>query len=297
LKFLQKIFYFFYLFFILNYIFYIDDFSLNNFNSNSNNDNDNYNDNEFNNCNLNPFFPFNSFNDLYKKNFDLNLDLDLNNEIKLDHMFNLDPDLNLNLEINLELQEKPKIKNENIFYITKIKKNEIRKKKEIKAYINKVKINKYNNNNKSLFNINDNVNDKYNNNKIEKENLINYPNSLINISKEVSDYLKKKTNLHIKYLNERVFSKIKKTDKISEKNIQRRVYDAINVMCAIGLLNKEKGSLYYKDEFYFRKNLKEKINANEIIKEELYKKEINVNQKLLELIKIYIKVNFNFIFF
>ena len=56
----------------------------------------------------------------------------------------------------------------------------------------------------------------------ENENSITYPNSLISISKDVCEYLKEKGYVHTKYLNERVISKIKHSEKISEKNIQRR---------------------------------------------------------------------------
>ena len=37
----------------------------------------------------------------------------------------------------------------------------------------------------------------------------------------------------------------RKNDKTNQKNIQRRVYDAINVMCAVGIINKNKQEIKF----------------------------------------------------
>lgn len=71
-------------------------------------------------------------------------------------------------------------------------------------------------------------------------------NSLINISKEVYKYIKnckqtKGTDVTNHILN--ILSS--KGNKLNYKNIQRRVYDAINVMNAIGIISKDKGLINY----------------------------------------------------
>lgn len=124
----------------------------------------------------------------------------------------------------------------------------------------------------------------------EKSENVLCPNSLISISKDVYELLKEKGIINTKYLNERIFSKIKNTENISEKNIQRRIYDAINVMNAIGLIVKDKGNLSFQGERGFVENFCGKRNKNERISEELYKKEISINQKLQEIFVLHTKV-------
>ena len=71
--------------------------------------------------------------------------------------------------------------------------------------------------------------------------------SLICISKLVFEYLKNiiyttgnEVTEHIKNILQS-----KKNDQLNQKNIQRRVYDAINVMCAIGLIKKNKQKIQF----------------------------------------------------
>jgi len=56
----------------------------------------------------------------------------------------------------------------------------------------------------------------------------------------------------------------KKNVEITYKNIQRRVYDAINVISAVGLISKRKSNLVYDGVFqiYETKSL-EKITVNQ----------------------------------
>lgn len=184
------------------------------------------------------------------------------------------------------------IKRENVrkkvFNISKIKKNNLKKKKEIQEYLHSNEFITPHNKAKVLKQENSGTNESFSNEEIE--NSTTYPNSLISISKDVGEYLKEKGLVQTKYLNERVISKINNSEKISEKNIQRRVYDAINVMNAIGLINKEKGCLQYLGENGFRKNNLENVRPGEKISEEIFKKEIDINQKLQELLIIYTKV-------
>jgi hypothetical protein len=82
-------------------------------------------------------------------------------------------------------------------------------------------------------------------------------NSLISISKHLFRFMKSKKSVSGKI----VFSQLLKATQfilkhisqedsnISFKNIQRRVYDAINVMTAIGLITKDKASLNYDGVF------------------------------------------------
>ena len=85
-------------------------------------------------------------------------------------------------------------------------------------------------------------------------------NSLISISKEVYKFIKQKHYTKGSDVTNHILDVLSsKKAKLNYKNIQRRVYDAINVMCAIGLINKEKGNITFisNDE----KNSKnEKIN-------------------------------------
>ena len=79
--------------------------------------------------------------------------------------------------------------------------------------------------------------------------------SLIGISKLVFEYLKNVTYTTGNEVTEHIKNKLqlKKKCQINQKNIQRRVYDAINVMCAVGLIHKNKQKIQF-----LNKNLKEK---------------------------------------
>ena len=134
-----------------------------------------------------------------------------------------------------------------------------------------------------------------------------HKHSLIGISKLVFDYLKtivyttgNEVTDHIKNM-----LKSKKNDQLNQKNIQRRVYDAINVMCAVGLIKKNKQKIQFlKRNFVENKNNnlndeinlnekeqrenKEKIDDDEKLKEKL--KELEENRKIL--VKKYFSIKF-----
>jgi len=82
-------------------------------------------------------------------------------------------------------------------------------------------------------------------------------NSLISISKHLFRFMKSKKSVSGKIVftqllkaTQFILKHISQEDSnISFKNIQRRVYDAINVMTAIGLITKDKVSLNYDGVF------------------------------------------------
>ena len=83
--------------------------------------------------------------------------------------------------------------------------------------------------------------DKHNNDKPKEIQ----PQSLINISKLIFEFIKKNNettgNEIIDYINNCL--QIDKEDQMIQKNIQRRVYDAINVMQSIGCIRKDKQNI------------------------------------------------------
>ena len=127
-----------------------------------------------------------------------------------------------------------------------------------------------------------------NNDKISAET---HKHSLIGISKLVFDYLKtivyttgNEVTDHIKNV-----LKSKKNDQLNQKNIQRRVYDAINVMCAVGLIKKNKQKIQFLKKNFFENrnnNLNDEINISENNQEENKEKKDNdekIKEKLNEL--------------
>ena len=91
-------------------------------------------------------------------------------------------------------------------------------------------------------------------NKLREEN---HRHSLINISKQVFQYLNKIENTTGNDVTEHIKNELqsKKNDESNQKNIQRRVYDAINVMCAAGLITKNKQEIHF-----LKKSKKESAN-------------------------------------
>jgi hypothetical protein len=117
---------------------------------------------------------------------------------------------------------------------------------------------------------------KINLNLSEKNEIINskiQKHSLINISNLVYDFLKtavhttgNEVTTHIKNIIQS-----KNNNQPNQKNIQRRVYDAINVMCAVGLIKKNKQEIQYinyKNKENNSINLNNVINLNEEKEEE-----------------------------
>ena len=121
--------------------------------------------------------------------------------------------------------------------------------------------------------------------KNEKNNLKIQKHSLINISNLVYDFLKKTVHTtgndvttHIKNIIQ------SNNNQPNQKNIQRRVYDAINVMCAVGLIKKNKQEIKFIN--YKNKNnaIKSINNINEEKEEEKSDEtEEKINEKNNEL--------------
>ena len=113
------------------------------------------------------------------------------------------------------------------------------------------------------------ITNKKNNQDSEKNNEISkeiQPQSLTNISKYVLEFIRQKRvttyNNVIKHIKKILQSK--NEDKIIEKNIQRRVYESINIMSAIGYINKKKQRIEY---------IKKDLNNENIISKNVIKLE------------------------
>ena len=136
--------------------------------------------------------------------------------------------------------------------------------------------------------------------KKDKINTESQKHSLISISKLVFEYIKKVVYTTGNEVTEHIKNILhsKKNDRLNQKNIQRRVYDAINVMCAVGLIKKNKQKIQFlqndseEGEDNSNKELnineKEKINIEGKIKDKLYELE----EKRKKLAKNYIKLKF-----
>jgi hypothetical protein len=125
-----------------------------------------------------------------------------------------------------------------------------------------------------------------------------HPNSLISISKEVYDYLNDKVFAKGTNVTEHILEHLKNFQtKLSFKNVQRRVYDAINVMNAVGILYKDKNCLYFKGN---NMNMTTKVKdpsatsqerRTKMMKEKLNAKCEEINKKQHELSALCSKVN------
>ena len=122
--------------------------------------------------------------------------------------------------------------------------------------------------------------------KIEKVKRPKY--SLIEISKLVLDYIKKEKNKTGNEITEYILKAFKpeKDEKI-QKNIQRRVYDAINIMNAAGLIQKNKQQIKYiplkeknKDTNNFKNAIK--LNFNEINEEDALKEKKALEEEYMK---------------
>jgi hypothetical protein len=137
--------------------------------------------------------------------------------------------------------------------------------------------------------------------KNEKNNLKIQKHSLINISNLVYDFLKKTVHTtgndvttHIKNIIQ------SNNNQPNQKNIQRRVYDAINVMCAVGLIKKNKQEIKFIN--YKNKNNsikcindineeKEEEKSDET-QEKINEKNNELQEKRNQLIKSYLTLKF-----
>ena len=141
----------------------------------------------------------------------------------------------------------------------------------------------------------------------EKINTETQKHSLIGISKLVFEYLKNTINTTGNEVTEHIKNKLKskKNDQLNQKNIQRRVYDAINVMCAIGLIRKNKQKIQFllkNPQKNYINNLNEEIKENDKEEEEneekmddderIKKKEKELEEKTKELLKDYLTLKF-----
>ncbi len=126
------------------------------------------------------------------------------------------------------------------------------------------------------------------------------PNSLISISKEVHHYLKEMVESKGSSVTEYILSQLRKSQtNLSFKNIQRRVYDAINVMSAVGILKKDKNDLIFKGIRGFisipSKSKRKRVNTLKDLKEMVKQKKSLINTKQHELVGMCTKVIVNYI--
>ena len=135
----------------------------------------------------------------------------------------------------------------------------------------------------------------------EKLTSENQRHSLISISKLVFEYLKQTENTTGNEVTEHIKNVLqpKKNDQSNQKNIQRRVYDAINVICAAGLIKKNKQEIQFlkkgkndvhniiniNNNINNINNINEKNNIKIEIKEESADPEEKIKKKMTELIE------------
>ena len=98
-----------------------------------------------------------------------------------------------------------------------------------------------------------------------KKNKDNQQQRLIGISKLVLEYIKEKKKTTGNQVFEYIYGlfNLKNDDELIQKNIQRRVYDSINIMGAIGRIKKNKQMIEYIE--YKNENNKDNNNENIII--------------------------------
>jgi len=176
-------------------------------------------------------------------------------------------------------------KREKIFTIEKINK------KRTPKNLPKSNINLSINRSSSIKTKADYINNKSNSNltvSIDKCSPKNKPHSLIEISKLVFEFLKMNENKNTtgnevtEYIKN--FLQTKKNEEFNQKNIQRRVYDSINVMCAAGLIKKENN----KEIKFLKNKIKDKENNN-LLKNENNNSKIELREENEELLKEKIK--------
>ena len=113
----------------------------------------------------------------------------------------------------------------------------------------------------------------------EKNNLKTQKHSLINISNLVYDFIKKEVNTTSNEVTTYIKNIIQSyNNPPNQKNIQRRVYDAINVISAIGLIKKDKQKIKFIN---YKNNSIECINNINEEKEE--EKNDETEEKINEL--------------
>ena len=129
--------------------------------------------------------------------------------------------------------------------------------------------------------------------------------SLIGISKLVFEYLKTIIHTTGNEVTEHIKNifKSKKNDQSNQKNIQRRVYDATNVMCAVGLIRKNKQEIQFLKKNNQQSNIirinkeidesqKKEEDKNDDIDEKVKEKMDELEEKRKKLIKNYLTLKF-----
>jgi hypothetical protein len=139
----------------------------------------------------------------------------------------------------------------------------------------------------------------------------NQRHSLICISRLVFEYLQQIENTTGNEVTDYIKNALhsKKNDQPNQKNIQRRVYDAINVMSAVGLIKKNRQEIQFLKKINKKNNIininnniineNEKSNVNREIKDENKEVEKKIKEKTKELeekrknlIKAYLSLKF-----
>jgi len=120
--------------------------------------------------------------------------------------------------------------------------------------------------------------------------------SLIEISRLVKDFIQKKKNTTGNEVTEYVKNYLhpKKSNESIQKNIQRRVYDAINVMSAVGLIkkNKQQIKIIDKNSNSNHISLDENVENDDNDKNQIIENKNNIEKLQKELIKKYFYIKF-----
>lgn len=120
----------------------------------------------------------------------------------------------------------------------------------------------------------------------DPSNIKQYPrNSLIAISSKVFKFIESKKTTVGPDVTQYILDSLQKksTTLLNYKNVQRRVYDAINVMCSINLISKNKQEIKFLPQNNSRNSL------NQILTK--CQQELDELQKIL--LKLFIEANFN----
>lgn len=180
----------------------------------------------------------------------------------------------------------------NVFRIQKIKRKNLLLKRNSSLFNEKTNISN-NLNNEYGFSMKTST-EEHDASYFKKESIFN-PNSLISITKEVVNYLQDNPKTKSSDVTQYILNTLKIDQNAkSFKNIQRRVYDSINVMAAADIINKEKCNLFFKglNKSCEKKNQAKKIKKQfDNLKEKIKLKSQNINDKQHQLVTLTCKVN------
>ena len=178
-------------------------------------------------------------------------------------------------------------KKRKLFFITHKRKNQTET--NVNISINTSKL--------SLSEKTENINDSKNNTNLEEmnereKNLF----SLREISGLVKNFIMEKKNSTYKQVTEYVIRYLypKKTDILIQKNIKRRVYDALNIMCAIGFIKKNNQQITLTNNSIFSQNINLDENSSQCNTSDKELEEKSQELKNLQkiLIKKYLYIKF-----